>query len=301
MLIDVSDREIRIEGYLLRIAELHGDRYRFLDDPEPVIKALRTCGERVDLFTCSQRLPETEPKFPYSFEWDNLAVLPITTFEHWWTNDLGFKARNKAKQAEKNGVMLREVPFDNALVAGILEINNECPIRQRRRFPHYGKDFETVRREQATFMESSIFIGAFFENKLVGYVKLVPDETRIQAGLMNIISMVRHRNKAIQNALLASAVRACASRGIRYLVYSKFDYGDKDQDGLRDFKERNGFRRVDTPRYYIPLTATGWVAFRLGLHHRMADRIPEAFARRLRDLRAVWYERRFRSVMEKEA
>jgi hypothetical protein len=251
----------------------------------------------VDLFTFSQRLPDTESKFSYPVEWDNFAVLPITTFENWWTNELGFKARNKAKQAEKNGVVLCEVPFDDALVAGIREIYNECPIRQRRRFPHYGKDLETVRREEATFLGSSIFIGAFFENKLIGFVKLVPDETCTQAGLMNIISMVKYRDKVPQNALIAYAVRACANRSIQYLVYSRFDYGNKEHDGLRDFKERNGFRRVDTPRYYVPLTPIGSAALRIGLHHSISERIPEAVAKRLRDLRAAWYERRYRSVM----
>ena len=157
---------------------------------------------------------------------------------------------------------------------------------------------ETVRREEATFLDSSIFVGAFFDDELIGFLKLVPDETCTQAGLMNIISMVRHRDKVPQNALIAHAVRACASRGIRYLVYSKFDYGRKERDGLRDFKERNGFRRVDTPRYYVPLTALGWAAFRLRLHHGMAERIPEAVAARLRDLRAAWYERMYRSVAE---
>jgi hypothetical protein len=250
----------------------------------------------VDLFSFAQRLPENNPKFSYAFEWDNYAVLPITTFENWWTHELGFKARTKAKQAEKNGVVLREVPFDDTLVAGILEIYNESPIRQRRRFPHYGKTFETVRREEATFLDSSIFIGAFFEDKLIGFVKLVPDETCSQAGLMNIVSMIKHRDKVPQNALIASAVRACASRGVRYLVYSRFDYGKKEHDGLRDFKERNGFRRIDTPRYYVPLTTMGWVAFRLGLHHNISEHIPEAVARRLRDLRAGWYERKYRSV-----
>jgi hypothetical protein len=295
-LISVCDREIRIEGRILRIAHPHGDRYRFLDDPASVIDGVRACGVRVDLFTFSQRLPESQPRFSYSFEWDNFAVLPITTFENWWTHELGFKARNKAKQAEKNGVVVRELPFDDALVAGIREIYNECPIRQRRRFPHYGKDLETVRREEATFLESSIFIGAFFEDKLIGFVKLVPDETCTQAGLMNIISMVKHRDKVPQNALIAYAVRACATRGIRYLVYSKFDYGKKERDGLRDFKERNGFRRVDTPRYYVPMTAIGWTAFCLGLHHGISERIPDAVASRLRDLRADWYERRYRSA-----
>ena len=296
-LINVRDREILVEGRILRIAQPHGDRYRFLDDPARIIGALRGCGVRVDLFTFAQRLPESEPQFSYEFEWDNLAVLPITTFEDWWTKELGFKARNKAKQAEKNGVMLREVPFDDALVEGIREIYNECPIRQRRRFPHYGKDFETVRREEATFLDSSIFIGAYSEDKLIGFVKLVPDETGAQAGLMNIISMIKHRDKVPQNALIAHAVRACATRGIRHLVYSRFDYGKKEHDGLRDFKQRNGFRRVDTPRYYVPLTPLGWAAFRLGLHHNMSERIPESIAMRLRDLRAGWYERKYRSVM----
>jgi len=296
-LINVRDREILVEGRILRIAQPHGDRYRFLDDPARIIGALRGCGVRVDLFTFAQRLPESEPQFSYEFEWDNLAVLPITTFEDWWTKELGFKARNKAKQAEKNGVMLREVPFDDALVEGIREIYNECPIRQRRRFPHYGKDFETVRREEATFLDSSIFIGAYSEDKLIGFVKLVPDETGAQAGLMNIISMIKHRDKVPQNALIAHAVRACATRGIRHLVYSRFDYGKKEHDGLRDFKQRNGFRRVDTPRYYVPLTPLGWAAFRLGLHHNMSERIPESIAMRLRDLRAGWYERKYRSAM----
>lgn len=296
--IRVCDSEIVIEGRIVRIAHPHGDRYRFLDDPMPVINGLRGYGVRVDLFTFAQRLPEVQPKFSYPVEWDNFAVLPVSTFESWWTHQIGFKARNKAKQAEKNGVMLREVPFDDVLVAGIRKIYNECPIRQRRRFPHYGKNFETVRREEATFLDSSIFVGAFLDDELIGFLKLVPDQTCTQAGLMNIISMLRHRDKVPQNALIAYAVRACASRGIRYLVYSKFDYGKKERDGLRDFKERNGFRRVDTPRYYVPLTALGWAAFRLRLHHGMAERIPEAVAARLRDLRAAWYERMYRSVAE---
>ncbi len=297
-MITICDREICVGGQVVRIGEPHGDRYRFLDDPARVVNDLKASGARIDLFTFAQRLPEIEPRFSYPVEWDNYAVLPVSTFENWWAHQIGFKARNKAKQAEKNGVVLREVPFDDTLVAGIREIYNECPIRQRRRFPHYGKNFETVRREEATFLENSIFIGAFFEDKLIGFVKLVPDETNTQAGLMNIISMIKHRDNVPQNALIAYAGRACADRGIRYLVYSRFDYGKKEHDGLRDFKERNGFGRVDTPRYYVALTAWGWAAFRLGLHHSVTERMPEAIANRLRDLRAGWYERRYRSVME---
>lgn len=297
-MIEICGSEVTIEGGIVRIGHVHGDGYRFVDDPARVVNGLHKCGVRVDLFTFAQRLPQSEPKFSYPLEWDNLAMLPVTTFENWWTKQIGFKARNKAKQAEKKGVVIREVPFDDQLVAGIWEIYNESPIRQRRRFPHYGKDLMTVRHEEATFLDNSIFIGAFFEDKLIGFAKLVPDETGTQAGLMNIVSLIKHLDKAPQNALIAYAVRACANRGIRYLVYSNFDYGKKRQDSLRDFKERSGFQRVDTPRYYVPLTAIGRAAFRLGLHHRLGERIPEPFAARLRDVRAAWYERKYRPVKE---
>lgn len=297
-MVKVCDRDIRVEGRLLRLAQPHGDRYRFLNDPAAVVDALRHCGTRVDLLSFAQRLPETKPIYPYPMELDNYAVLPISNFENWWTHQIGFKARNKAKQAEKRGVCLRESPFDEVLVKGIWEIYNECPIRQRRRFPHYGKNLEMVQREEATFLDSSIFIGAYYADQLIGFVKIVADETWTQAGLMNIVSMIRHRDKAPQNALVAQAVRACASRGIQFLVYSRFAYGKKQHDSLSDFKERNGFKRVDLPRYNVPLTPLGWIALRLGMHHRLTERIPASLAAKLRDVRAAWYDKRYGSKSE---
>ena len=98
-------------------------------------------------------------------------------------------------------MVVREVPFDDAFVRGISAIYNESPIRQGKPFWHYGKDFEAVRRMNGTFMDRSIFIGAFFQDSLIGFVKLVSDEDRGQAGLMQIVSMIQHRDKAPTNAL----------------------------------------------------------------------------------------------------
>jgi hypothetical protein len=280
------------------MAQLEGDKYVFLDDPEPVVGGLRQCGVRIDLFTFIQRLPQTSPKYAYPMEWDNLAVLPVSTFGDWWKKQVDNKTRNMVRKAEKNGVSVHEVPFDDALVRGIWEIYNECPVRQGRRFPHYGKDLETVYREEATFPSTSIFIGAFLENKLIGFAKLVPDETRAQAGLMNVISMIQHRDKAPQNALIARAVRSCAERGIPYLVYSNFAYGKKQRDSLSDFKQNNGFKRIDLPRYYVPLTPLGRIAFRLGLHHPFANHLPGFVATKLRELRWAWYNRKLQSVAD---
>ena len=288
-----DNRELAVDGQLCRIGRLDAEDYKFLDDPEPVLAALRRSKVRIDIFTFLQRLPETSPKHPYPVEMDNMAVLPVTTFENWWTKQIGFKARNKAKQAEKKGISIREIPFDEGLASGIWEIYNESPVRQGRRFPHFGKSLEAVYKMSATYLDSSVFIGAFDGEKLIGFIKLTIDDTGTQAGIMHIISMIQHRDKAPTNALVAQAVRSCADRGISYLVYSKFAYGKKLKSSLSEFKERNAFARVDVPRYYVPLTRWGSIALSMGLQHRLAERIPESLAEKLRELRGNWYQLRF--------
>jgi hypothetical protein len=294
----VSGKDIGIDGRVLQIARLDGDGYKFLPDAEAVLAELRRSKIKPDLFTFIEKLPETSPRYAYPMEWDNMAVLPVSTFEHWWTQQIGFKARNKAKQAEKKGIVLREVPFDNALVRGIWEIYNECPVRQGRLFPHFGKSLEDVHTMSATFLDTSIFIGAFHADKLVGFIKLTADDTWSQAGIMHIVSMLEYRDKAPTNALIVQAVRSCAERRISYLVYSQFAYGKKLRSSLSDFKERNGFGRVNIPRYYVPLTHWGSLAFTMGLHRRLAERVPERVATKLRDLRSAWYQRKFNQKAE---
>ena len=289
----ICGKEIRVHGKLCRIARLDADWYKFVDDPASMLDGLKKSGKRIDLFTFLQKPNETQPKYDYPMELDNLAILSISTFDEWWNKQIGFKARNKAKQAQKKGVTIREVPFDDDLVRGIWEIYNETPIRQGRRFPHYGKSFEAVRRMSATYLDSSVFIGAFFEEKLIGFIKLTMDDDGIQAGMMHIVSMIKHRDKAPTNALVAQAVRSCADRGIPNLVYSHFSYGKKERSSLSDFKERNAFKKVELPRYYIPLTSVGRVAYSLGLHRKFIDRLPEPLVAKARDLRYSWYKRRF--------
>jgi hypothetical protein len=295
-MIEVAGRNLQVQGKLLKIARLDGEKYLFLDDPKPLVEDLRKSANRADIFTFLQRVTETAPKYDYPMEWDNFAALPLTTFDNWWMKQIGFKARNKAKQAEKRGVTLKEVPFDDVLVHGIWEIYNETPVRQGKRFPHYGMSIEQIRRYAGTFLDKSVFIGAFLDEKMIGFIKLTMDETRTQAGLMHIVSLVSQRDKAPTNALVTQAVRSCADRKIGHLVYSNFAYGKKQRDSLSDFKERNAFQRVDIPRYYVPLTPIGKAALSFGMHHKLADRMPESVMAKLRDYRTAWYERKSKSV-----
>jgi hypothetical protein len=297
---EVCDREVHIRGRLIRVGHLDGDEYELLDPPR-VIEAIQRLPGRVDLFTFMQVLPHTTPQYEYPmWLWDNLAAAPISTFDHWWTSQIDGKTRNMVRRAEKKGVVCREVPFDDTLVKGIYEIYNEPALRQGRPFAHRGKDLDTVRRMSATFLERSVFVGAFHEDKLIGFAKLVSDHDYGQASLMHIVSMASHKDRSPTNALIAQAVRSCADRKIPYLVYAKFSYGRKQRDSLSDFKEHNGFQRIELPRYYVPLTLRGRMALRLGMHRRLVDRIPEPVLAQLRRFRTRWYTYRH-GVKSKES
>jgi hypothetical protein len=285
----VDTRDLRIRGRLVRIGSLHSDGFDRLEEPAAVISHLRAMQATVDVFTFVQTLPLVEPQFDYPMEWDNFAALRVQTFEHWWTSQIDNKTRNMVRKSEKKGVVVKEVPFDQSFVAGIHGIYNETPVRQGKQFWHFGKDVQTVGRENATFLDQSVFIGAFLDARLIGFVKLVIDKCGGQAGMMQILSMTAHRDVAPTNALIAQVVRSCADRGIPYARYANFSYGAKHHDSLVVFKTSNGFQRVEVPRYFVPVTMRGRLAMQLGLHHRLRDRIPETVLTPLRELRRRWY------------
>jgi hypothetical protein len=285
----VCGRELLVKGKLVRIGHLEGDKYESPADPEAALDALRRSTIRIDLFTFMQKLPRTSREYGYPMELDNLAALRVSTFDHWWTKQIGNKTRNMVRRAEKKGVVVREVAFNDDLVQGIWTIYNEVPTRQGKPFPHYGKDCDSVRKMSATFLDRSTFIGAFLEERLIGFIKLVSDEEHELASLMHIVSLYEHRDKAPTNALIAEAVRYCADRGIPYLAYSNFSYGKKERDGLSDFKEYNGFERIELPRYYVPLTVVGRIALKLHLHRGLTDCVPDSIQSKLRRIRSLFY------------
>ncbi len=294
----VKDWSFNVGGRWLRTARLEGDGYRFLQDPQNVIEPLRRSKAPMDVFTFVQKAAEPEPRFDYVMEWDNWARLPLTTYDNWLTNQIDGKTRNIVRKAEKKGIQVREVSFDEALVRGIWEVYNECPVRQGKPFRHYGMTLEEVRVHASTFLDCSIFLGAFLADEFIGFMKLTLDEAGTQANVMHILSMMRHRDKAPTNALIAQAVRSCCERGLPNLVYSNFSFGKKQEDSLSDFKRNNGFAKVDVPRYYVPLTLRGRMALRLGLHRGLLHIFPESIGAQFRKIRNAWYSRKLPQAIE---
>ncbi len=289
----IHDLDVVIGGSLLRKARLDQEWYEDLEKPEELIAALSEQPSRADILTFWQRLPDLEPRYPYYTEWEEVAALPVTTYEHWWSNQIKSRTRGLVRKSEKQGVTVREVEFTDDFVQGMTRIFNESPMRQGRPFWHYGKDFDTVKRQFSRYLFRELLIGAYYEGELIGFMMIALAGKYAVTG--QIISMISHRDKGTNNCLIAKAVEVCAREKVPYLVYLHWGTGS-----LAEFKRRNGFEKKRLPRYYVPLTAKGRLALRLGLHRGLLPVLPEAMVGRLKQLRAMWY-RRFYALRYRKA
>jgi hypothetical protein len=238
-----------------------------------------------------QRLPETVPKFNYYMEWDNVAALNIENFDYWWEKQIPKQTRNHVRRAQKSGVVVKIAKFDDEFVQGISEIYNESPIRQGKPFWHYKMDLESIQRTHSTYLNSSDFIGAYIDGELIGFIKMVyVGET---ARTMQIIAKNAHRDKAPTNALLAKAIEICSGKGVKYLVYGRYDYGKIGSKSLEVFKSENGFKEVLIPRYYIPLCLKGKLILTMKLHQGFKEILPEKTIAFMLDLRKKWFMKKY--------
>jgi hypothetical protein len=256
---------------------------------ELVIAELKSKKQRPDIFTFAQRVPDSEPKYRYYYEFDNYAVLPLSTYDQWFRRQITGAVRTKVRAGEKRGVVVRVATYHDNFVEGISSVNNETPFRGGRRFWHFARDFDSTKEVFGTYADRSTYLAAYRGEEMVGYLKMVWDAG--MAHILHLLSKTSARDCQPNNALLSEAVRQCCLQNASYLLYGRFDYGRKVEDSLQKFKRSNGFVRMDVPRYYVPLTRAGDLALRLGLHTKLADRVPEWIAAPLRNLRARWYTR----------
>jgi len=264
-----TQNEIIVDGKYFKVGRINDEWYVDIIDPIEIIKKLK-CDKRADIFTFWERDPflKKYADYKYRTELESVALLEIKSYQQWFSKQIDSKTRNMIRKAEKKGVKVNSVLLDDNFITGIESILNETPIRQGRYFPHYKKSFENIKNEIKTFEGNSIFLGAFYGNELIGYMKLVCEKDI--ANIMQILSMVQHRDKAPNNALLAKAIEVCESKKINNLIYARWIEGS-----LGEFKIHNGFKKVDIPRYYVPISKYGGVIIRLNLHGGIKNRIPK--------------------------
>ena len=294
----IHDRTVITRGEWLKVAIVkdedlvEGDT---VTDPESFVAQLKECGLKADAFTFAQKLADTTPKYAYRLEWDNWAVIPITTYSDWWKNRAESSVQRAVRKAAKSGVVVRLAEFDDAFVRGIVSINNETPIRQGRPYWHFQKSFEDVKREYSTYADRNVFLGAYLGDELIGFIRITYADK--VASIIMLLSKMQHYDKRPSNALIAKAVEVCEHQGIAFLAYWKYVYNDP-KSSLTEFKRRNGFEQMLVPRYYIPLTIKGKIALSLGLHRELASHIPKPLLSQLLKVRNLWYERKYKPLKE---
>ena len=267
---------IEITGRWLKQARIRDEEWlpaRRIPDPVRTLNELRSGAPSADLFTFSQRCTEPDPRYHYPLEWNNEAVVRTDNYDDWWENRLPQVTRKNVRRGYKRGVRVTGASFDDKLVEGITRIYNETPIRQGRRFRHYGKDQEAVRRDNSSYLDRSDFIAAYHGEELIGFIKVVYVDNI--ARIMQILALDKHADKRPTNLLLAKAVEVCCEKKMSYLVFGKFIYGKKLNSPVTEFKRRNGFERVSFPTYHIPLTIRGKLAMTFKLHLGMENLLPE--------------------------
>jgi len=286
---DIDGQTYALSRGAVSLVRLEDEWYEDVRDPLLVIDALKHSRLPADIFSFWQRPPHTEPQFSFHTEWESVAVLPVTTFDQWFKTQIKPATRNMIRKSQKSGLEVREATFDDEFVRGMTDIFNESPIRQGRRFWHYGKDFATVKRQFSRFLFREDLLGAYYKDELIGFVIL--GNAGRYGELGQIISKIQHRDKAPNNALIAKAVEICERRQLSHLVYAYWGDGS-----LFDFKRHNAFEEARLPRYYVPLTLKGQLAINAGLHRGWKALLPASLKNRLRALRRHW----LRFVMPKD-
>ena len=289
---EIDGRTVITKGGWIKTASIRDEEVvegELVRDPEQFIAALKQSGLKADVLTFFQRVPDVTPRFRHHFEWENYAAINTESFDAWWEK-LPQEARKNTRRSAKRGVVVKVVPFDDELARGIHRLCNETPVRQGRPFWHFGKDFETIKREHATYLERSEFVGAYFQDELIGFIKMVYVD-RV-ATIFHILAFNAHYDKRPLNALLAKCVEVCAQKGAGWFVYGQYTYGNKKDSSLVEFKRRNGFEPVNFPRYYIPLTLKGKIYVALRLYRGAVGLLPAPVLKRLLKIRDAIY--RFR-------
>jgi hypothetical protein len=318
----VQGLEILTQGRLVKQTRLANEGYEFVRDVPSFARALqalrafRGSGRASDWFTVTHSIGATlavaqagaasdvgvgvaatplavnaAPMQGVVQSCDKQAVLPLQSYEHWWAKQINDKTRNMVRKGGKKGVELRPFTLDDAAIRSIQAIYNEHPLRQGRPFKHYGKTLDVLHAEHATFADRSTFVGAYLGDQMIGFIKLVRQPAWMQqpgwASLMQIVSLVAHRDKAPTNALIAKAVELCTADGLPAL-----QYGQWSRRSMGDFKLHHGFKPVPVARLHVPLTMKGRAALALGWHTPLASRLPEQQVDRLVAWRNRWHAAR---------
>ena len=106
------------------------------------------------------------------------------------------------------------------------------------------------------------------------------------ASILTFLSKKSQQDKRPANALMAKTVELCEQKKISHLIFGMFNYGNKGDTPLREFKIRHGFEEMLVPHFFVPLTAKGAISVKLKLHRGLLGLLPHSVITLLVNARA---------------
>jgi hypothetical protein len=175
---------------------------------------------------------------PYVFYFHPAAIIKIPKSIDIYLKDIGAKSRNMNKKAEKNNIYCKTFNWNEKL-DDIFEINTSSEIRQGREmdlsYKIYPKKVNYPKNEEDF---NIVHIGAFYGERLVGYVELY-----IYGNFAMVNRILGHKDflkYGIMNLLMKHCVEYGINNNIKYINYLTMQ--NRKNNSLSAFKYRVGFR-----------------------------------------------------------
>ena len=192
-----------IKKGLLKAAVVKDEEFvdpALIPDPTHILAVLREADITADIILVGQDFRNPLPLYPdISFESDNVAAVPLTTYGEWLAS-LSQATRRNIRLAEKRGVEIKVAEYSEEFARGIKGIYDESPVRQGRKFWHYDKPLQAVYEENGTYQGSSDFLAAYCDSVMIGFIKVV--YVGNVARIMQILGMTAHFDKKPMFALM---------------------------------------------------------------------------------------------------
>jgi GNAT acetyltransferase-like protein len=296
---DVNGNKLIVKGKWLRTAVVRGEEMmeKELDHPEVYVEKLKgdlSHSLKADIFTFTQKPSTTRPKYSYPFGWESIAAIQLVNFKGWWEG-LPQETRKNVRRAQKRGVQTKISEFDDDLIRGIQGVNDDAPVRQGTANAYYGKSFDETKERYGEFVGRCDFVCAYSGDELIGFLHLVYRGEI--ASILNLTTKPSHFDKRPANALVAKAAEICDAKGISCVTYGQYNYGNKRDSPLRQFKIRNGFAEILVPRYFVPLTTWGRLCMKANLHRGLVGFLPHSAITVGVGARSLWYD--FRTFLSR--
>lgn len=250
-LLHYKDLQILIERKpFFKLAKIN---FEWVNDVPDLERVYELTKGKADVLMFWERLPRKPNLKIKNRDNVSIAAIPLVNYKYWWNSQIDKKTRNMVRKALKKGVEVKVEGLTDELIHGMEKIYKEAQMRQNKAFAYYGETFEQLKKDFSIWNShrySHDFLVAYSGEEVIGFQHLI--YTKDSALISAFLSMKRHSNKGPNNLLISKSVEICCRKNLKYLIFERMTGGS-----LGKFKQKNGFMKMDVPRYYIPLSRLG--------------------------------------------